>query len=45
MAKKGVFVIDRVVQEQMNGGVDLENNLWYIPHNELQIESAKKIDF
>ncbi len=31
MAKKGVFIIDRVVQEQMGGGVDLKNDLWYIP--------------
>jgi len=31
MAEKGIFVIDRVVQEQMKGGVDLKNNVWYIP--------------
>lgn len=31
MAKKGVFVIDRVVQEEMNGGVDLERDVWLIP--------------
>jgi len=31
MAQKGIFIIDRVVQEQMQGGVDLENNVWYIP--------------
>ena len=31
MAQKGVYVVDRVVQEQMRGGVDLEKNLWYIP--------------
>ncbi len=31
MAQKGVFIIDRVVQEQMGGGVDLKKNLWYIP--------------
>ncbi len=24
MAKKGVFIVDRVVQEQCRGGVDLE---------------------
>ena len=40
MAKKGVLIIDRVVQEQMNGGVDLENNLWYIPEYSLEIEKA-----
>ncbi|WP_202795954.1 ADP-ribosylglycohydrolase family protein [Maribacter sp. HTCC2170] len=31
MAKMGVYVIDRVVQEQMNGGVNLEKDVWYIP--------------
>ena len=31
MAEKGVFITDRVVQELMNGGIDLENNVWYIP--------------
>jgi len=31
MAAKGVFVVDRVVQEQMKGGIDLEKNVWYIP--------------
>ncbi|HMQ64493.1 MAG TPA: ADP-ribosylglycohydrolase family protein, partial [Flavilitoribacter sp.] len=33
MAKKGVLVVDRVVQEQMKGGVDLANDTWYIPAN------------
>jgi hypothetical protein len=31
MAEKGLFVIDRVVQEEMGGGVDLINNRWFIP--------------
>jgi hypothetical protein len=31
MAEKGVFVVDRVVQEEMGGGVDLVNNRWLIP--------------
>jgi hypothetical protein len=31
MALKGVFIVDRVVQEQLGGGIDLKNNLWYIP--------------
>lgn len=31
MARKGIFIIDRAVQEQMGGGVDLENGVWYIP--------------
>jgi hypothetical protein len=33
MAKKGIYIIDRVVQEEMGGGVDLEKDVWYIPHN------------
>ena len=31
MAQKGLFVIDRVVQEEMGGGIDLIGNHWYIP--------------
>lgn len=31
MAKMGVFIVDRVVQEQLNGGIDLNKNVWYIP--------------
>lgn len=31
MALKGVWIIDRAVQEEMKGGVDLESNVWYIP--------------
>jgi len=31
MALKGIWVIDRVVQEEMKGGIDLKNNVWYIP--------------
>lgn len=31
MAERGVFVVDRVVQEEMGGGVDLVNDLWYMP--------------
>ncbi len=31
MAKIGVFIVDRVVQEQLGGGVDLNKNVWYIP--------------
>ena len=43
MAEKGIFVVDLVVQEQMKGGVDLKNNVWYIPqpNQGLIIESAK----
>jgi hypothetical protein len=35
MAEKGVFVIDRVVQEEMAGGIDLINNQWLIPNTEM----------
>jgi len=31
MAQKGLWIIDRVVQEELMGGVDLANNSWYIP--------------
>ena len=31
MAKKGIYIVDRVIQEQLGGGVDLKKDLWYIP--------------
>ena len=31
LAKRAIFIIDRVVIEEMKGGVDLEKNIWYIP--------------
>jgi hypothetical protein len=31
MATKGVYIIDRVVQEEMSGGIDLKKNHWYVP--------------
>jgi hypothetical protein len=31
MAEKGVLIVDRVVQEEMGGGVDLSANQWFIP--------------
>ena len=34
MAERGVHVVDRVVQEEMGGGVDLVNDLWYIPNTD-----------
>lgn len=40
MSEKGVFIIDRAVQEEMNGGIDLEENVWYIPDKELIITQA-----
>lgn len=31
MAEEGVFIVDRVVQGYMQGGVDVEKNVWYVP--------------
>jgi len=31
MAKKGIFIVDRVVQNHLKGGIDLNKNIWYIP--------------
>ena len=31
MAEKGVLIVDRVVQDEMGGGVDLEKDVWFIP--------------
>lgn len=31
MAKVGVYIVDRAVQEEMGGGVDLKKDRWYIP--------------
>lgn len=33
MAQEGVFIVDRVVQEVMKGGIDLNKGWWYIPIN------------
>ncbi len=41
MAEKGIFIIDRVVQEQMGGGTDLKRDVWYIPDNGLNIPVGK----
>ncbi|MCB9080549.1 MAG: ADP-ribosylglycohydrolase family protein [Lewinellaceae bacterium] len=42
MALKGVWVIDRLVQEEMNGGIDLTKNSWYIPHAIRMVPLATK---
>jgi hypothetical protein len=31
MTQKGLWIIDRVVQKELKGGVDLSSNSWYIP--------------
>jgi hypothetical protein len=41
MAKRGVFIVDRVVQEEMKGGIDMTTNSWYIPGAEDAIASIK----
>jgi ADP-ribosylglycohydrolase len=38
MARRGIFVIDRVVLEQMGGGVDLKKDVWYIPDPGLKFQ-------
>lgn len=42
MAEKGVFVVDRVVQERIGGGVDLKKDVWYIPDVGLDITVSKE---
>jgi hypothetical protein len=42
MAEIGIYVVDRVVQEQMGGGIDIDKNVWYIPDNGLHIIPAVK---
>lgn len=41
MAEKGIYIIDRVVQEEMGGGVDLAEDVWYIPTTDLNITLGK----
>jgi hypothetical protein len=31
MASEGIRVIDRVVEEEMNGRISIDNNTWLIP--------------
>lgn len=38
MAKKGLFIVDRVVQEEMGGGVDLAGNRWFVPEKGGKLE-------
>lgn len=40
MAKKGIYIIDRAVQEQMGGGVSLEEDAWYIPEMKVEIQEG-----
>jgi hypothetical protein len=40
MAERGVHIIDRVVIEEMGGGVDFEKDVWCIPKPDFGIQSA-----
>jgi len=40
MAVTGIFIIDRAVQEEMGGGVDLEEDIWYIPDAGMDIDEG-----
>lgn len=41
MAERGVHVIDRVVQEEMGGKIDLESDVWCIPDAGARVEPAR----
>lgn len=41
MAQTGIHIIDRVVQEEMKGGIDLKKDVWYIPTIDLTINAGK----
>jgi len=34
MAERGIYIIDRVVIEELEGGVDLDKDVWYIPDHD-----------
>jgi hypothetical protein len=40
MALKGIWVIDRVVQEEINGGIDTKNDSWYIPKTTAELKNG-----
>ena len=33
MANIGIFITDRIIQEDLGGGIDLKKNIWYIPRS------------
>ena len=43
MAKNCIYMIDRVVQGQTGGGVDLKKDNRYIPNVGLNLASGKKV--
>ena len=40
MAQVGLFIIDRMVQERIKGGIDLKKDVWYIPQAEWTIPAG-----
>ena len=34
MAERGILIVDRVVHEELDGGIDLKNDRWYIPRHQ-----------
>jgi len=42
MAERGVSVVDRTVQEEMGGSIDLENDQWLIPNTTTEIRSTER---
>lgn len=36
------LIVDRAVQEVMGGGIDLKNNVWYIPAVQAGIPQAEE---
>ena len=44
MAKMGIYVVDRIVQEKLGGGIDLNKDLWYIPNIGIHISESSMGD-
>ncbi|MEM9674157.1 MAG: ADP-ribosylglycohydrolase family protein [Cyclobacteriaceae bacterium] len=44
MATKGLEIVDRVVQEEMGGTVDVEQNTWIIPAGKFDLSQVKAMD-
>ncbi len=40
MSAKGLFILDRIVQDDLGGGIDLEKNIWYIPKFSINISEG-----
>ena len=36
MSLQGIHIIDRIIQSDLEGGVDKVNDLWYVPKNKTQ---------